>query len=138
MRKTAAAKAQQRNTIADRRRRLVLLLRSGLSQQEAAASLGVSAATVSDDLAVLRALATREALTELGPLIEQECNALDSDEADLRARLSQTTEPRAVAALYQQIGAVQDRRARWRGFEHAPKGAGLAELDAALKDLGLL
>jgi DNA-binding CsgD family transcriptional regulator len=132
----SARKAQKTTQIADRRRELLLLLRSGLTQAEAAARLGVSEATVSGDVAALRAALRQEAVKELGELVDLECAALDADEAALRAQLGAAADVRTVVLLYQQIGVIQDRRAKWRGFDTPPRPtAGVADLDAVLAAL---
>lgn len=137
MQKTSAAKAAQRNAIVERRRQISLLLGAGLTQAQIAAQLGTSEATISADLTDLRAALTRESLDTLGPVVERECAQLDADEAALRTQLYDRG-GRIVLSVYDRIMSVQDRRARWRGFEQAPKGRGsLLELDLALQELGL-
>ncbi len=126
------AKAHQRNAIAGRRRRLSLLLRSGMSQAEAAKALGCSEATVSTDLATMRGALNAAAAQDLAALIADELAALDADEAELRAALAD--EPGVGLPIYEQIGKIQDRRARWRGFEQAPKQSSSADLDTILRE----
>lgn len=136
---TSAAKAARKLSITDRRRQAALLLRAGLTQHQVAAQLGVSEATISSDVAALKALLQAAAVEDVAEWRARELLALDGDEARLRAGW----EPLAKGGLlvYDRILAIMARRAGLLALDLParkadPRAGAAAELDALLQDLG--
>ncbi len=107
--------------IAARRQQVLLLTRAGMTQGELAVLLGVERKTVLRDLRAVRAHLAAIPPLDVAALTRQAHAQLDEDEAALRGRLVDAP-AREARWIYQQIGALQDRRARWLGFaKAAPK-----------------
>ena len=128
----AAIQAAQRNGMAARRQQVAALLHAGFQQCEIAAQLGVSEATISGDCTVLREQWRVAAAADYAEVAAAALAALDVDEAGLRDLLGQNLSPRDRVAVYGQIGLIQERRAKWRGFDSPPRGAVAGDLVAAL------
>jgi hypothetical protein len=118
--------------MAARRQQVAALLHAGFAQCAIAAQLGVSEATVSGDCAVLREQWRGAAAADYAEVVAAALAALDVDEVGLRELLGQSLSPRDRVAVYGQIGLIQERRAKWRGFVSPPRGAALGDLVAAL------
>jgi hypothetical protein len=118
--------------MAERRQQVAALLHAGFQQCEIAEQVGVSEATVSGDCAVLREQWRVAAAADYAEVAAAALAALDVDEAGLRDLLGQNLSPRDRVAVYGQIGLIQERRAKWRGFDSPPRGAALGDLVAAL------
>jgi hypothetical protein len=118
--------------MAERRQQVAALLHAGFQQRAIAEQLGVSEATVSGDCAVLREQWRVAAAADYAEVAAAALAALDVDEAGLRELLGQSLSPRDRVAVYGQIGLIQERRAKWRGFDSPPRGAAMGDLVAAL------
>src|SRR4051812_38730856 len=135
---TAMVLTHSRKGIAQRRQQVGLLLRAGLNQREIAEELHVAVGTVHTDLAAIRAaVALRMDDKEEEALAAAAHMALDADEAHLRALL--VGAPVAmVCRIYERIGGIQDRRARWLGYDRPRvRDRDTETLDAVLARLGL-
>jgi hypothetical protein len=128
----SAIQAAQRNGMAARRQQVAALLHAGFQQRAIAEQLGVSEAMVSGDCAILRAQWRVAAAADYAEVAAAARAALDVDEAGLRELLGQSLSPRDRVAVYGQIGLIQERRAKWRGFDSPPRGAVTGDLVAAL------
>jgi hypothetical protein len=107
-------------------------LHAGFQQRAIAEQLGVSEATVSGDCAVLREQWRVAAAADYAEVAAAALAALDVDEAGLRELLGGNLSPRDRVAVYNQIGLIQERRAKWRGFDSPPRAAGMGDLVAVL------
>jgi hypothetical protein len=115
-----------------RRQQVAALLHAGFQQCEIAEQLGVSEATVSGDCAVLREQWRVAAAADYAEVAAAALAALDVDEAGLRELLGGNLSPRDRVAVYNQIGLIQERRAKWRGFDSPQRAAGVGDLVAVL------
>jgi hypothetical protein len=137
-RKTAAAKAAKSLEIAERRRMLALMLRSGLAQQEAAAVLGVSEATISVDVAALKEAWARDANEAVEEMLRAELQALDADEYRFRSLLGEARSLTAQLRTYETILSIMHRRSQLAGLDsvlrrkQAEQQGDQADLDALL------
>ncbi|MGI8587712.1 MAG: hypothetical protein ACR2M0_08510 [Chloroflexia bacterium] len=127
---------QTRTTkIAVRRREVARLLLARNTQQEIAAELGVSLATVGSDVAVLRSAWLADTHAEREEEVAQECRLLDADEALWRAKMAELIDkdPALAVRIYDRIDGISARRLQWKrlvGLGEAGLLAGLsAELD---------
>ena len=128
--------------IAARRTQVAHLLLARTTQQDIAARLKVSQATVSADIAAIRAGWTEEAQADLRELVAQECRILDADETLWRKQMQDalTTDLSLAVRIYHRVvGPIVERRARLRGMLPAPPepNADTLTLDAILDRMGL-
>lgn len=115
-----SAKAQQRTAIARRRARVAQLSLAYVPQQAIAIELGVSAATISNDLKAVRADWLADAKTDVQTALVREIESLDRLEARLWQQFSQGAEtitPDERSRTAAQILKCKERRAKLLGFD---------------------
>lgn len=116
--KSSGGKASKRVEVALRRRRVALMLRGGMTQAEVAGALGVSEATVSGDVGVLKEMWRGEALADIGQMVAGEIAALDGDEVWWREVMeggARTVLEKARA--YDRVMSIMGRRAALAGLD---------------------
>src|SRR3954469_5990807 len=119
-RKTSAAKASKAFEIVDRRRRVALLMRAGWQQQEIAGELGYSDATISGDVATIKAGMRAVAQEVVEEMMAEELGALDGDEAVLREMMGRATLAEYVR-LQELLLQLQVRRAQLAGLDEVSR-----------------
>jgi hypothetical protein len=140
-RPTAEGKALLRTKVADRRRQVGRLHLSRVPQRDIARKLGISQATVSADLKLLRADWRHEAKGTIAEASFRELAALDADEATFRAKMAATKEEDLQIRYYQLVLKIMERRARILGLDAPAKtqlsgpGGGPLEVQHAGLDL---
>ncbi len=120
-----------------RRRALAMLLDQGLTQEEAAAELGVSPATISSDVAAIKRSLEAAAAVDVARKVAREAGALDADEAALRALVAEARTPSAIKSMYEAVLSIMRRRADLLGLD-APARRRQAELEGEGDDLDAL
>lgn len=119
-RKTSAAKASKAFEIVDRRRRVALLLRAGWQQQEIAGKLEVSEATISGDVAAIKAAMRELTQKAIAEMVAEELAALDGDEAVIREFMGKATLGEYVK-LQELLLQLQVRRAQLVGLDEGSR-----------------
>lgn len=110
--------AAKRNEIAARRRAVAQMSLAYVPQNQIAAELGVSPATVSADLKELREAWLEEAKESLGHRVSQELASLDQLEAHLWQQFTaRATPPDTKTRTGLAILKVKERRARMLGLD---------------------
>lgn len=116
-------RARERLARAERRRWVAERNLAGLTQAEIAAELGLSAATVSSDIAAVREEWRRDARGDLGEALARELAALQRDERDVRERLDALEEDAHCDRVryYLLVLRFMERRARLLGLDAAQR-----------------
>ena len=121
---TAAERAAQRVEIDARRRQVAALLVSRVQQQDIARQLQVGEATISRDIAALRARWRDAADIDIADKMLQDVAALDADERQWRARMSDPQNPPSLPlrlGIYDRILRIMERRADLLGLNAPTK-----------------
>lgn len=114
-----------------------LLLDQGLEQKEIALRLGVSAGTVSGDVAAIKVEAIRAAVANVERMVAREALALDEDEVTLRTMLGEAETVSGTLKGYETVLMIMRRRAELLGLD-AQQRRKQQEVDGATDDLDTL
>ena len=98
-----------------------MLLDQGLTQEQAAAELGVSPATVSADVAAIKRSLEAAAAVDLERMVAREADALDRDEQALRVLVAEAGTPAAIKGMYEAVLSIMRRRADLLGLDAATR-----------------
>jgi transposase-like protein len=115
--KSSAGKAAKRWGIANRRRMVALLLNSGLNQAQVAEVLGVSAGTVSEDVAAIEEGLRVSAQTSLAEKMAREEQALVEDEVAVRSEMGEARTTSARLRIHDHVLAIMRRRSELLGLD---------------------
>lgn len=128
----------ERVEVAQRREQVASLALVGASQRQIADRLGVSPATINNDLKRIRDLWREEAKRHVGELVGREAASLDRLERDLWVDFVSTSDVDLRVKLAGVILRTKDRRAKLFGLD-APERVELMSEDSVIViDLGML
>ncbi len=117
-RRSDAAKQRRRKpSIEERRSRVAALLVRRTPYRRISQLLGVSLATVADDVATIRRGWREDAYGDIAEYVLDELAVLDADEFDLRVQYANTRDPDTKLKTYDRIARIMARRAELLGLD---------------------